>query len=166
MPVPHRILGLDPGLEHTGWGIIESLGNQLTYIASGAIHTKPADPVPTRLCMLAEGLLHVLQTHRPQTAAVEEVIVNVNARTSLKLGQARGVCLLLPQQQGAPVSEYAARLVKKSLVGTGAAEKEQVAHMVKLLLPRCQPKSLDESDALAVAITHAHHLSYARLTAA
>lgn len=160
------ILGIDPGLEHTGWGVIESRGNQLSYIASGVVHTKPAQPVAERLCLIAEGLSAVLKTHAPAAAAVEEVIVNTNARTSLKLGQARGVCLLIPQQNGIPVAEYAARLVKKSLVGTGAAEKEQVAHMVKLLLPRCQPKSLDESDALAVAITHSHHVVYQKLTAA
>ncbi len=160
------ILGIDPGLEHTGWGVIESKGNQLSYIASGVVHTKPADPVAERLCVIANGLNDVLAAHKPQTAAVEEVIVNTNARTSLKLGQARGVCLLIPRQHGIPVAEYAARLVKKSLVGTGAAEKEQVAHMVRLLLPRCQPKSADESDALAVAITHSHHLAYHKLTAA
>ncbi len=153
-----RILGIDPGLEHTGWGVVEENAGKFTYIASGAIHTRPKDATPARLAMLAADLAEVFTMFKPAHAAVEEVFVNVNARSSLKLGQARGVCLLLPQQHGAQVFEYAARLVKKSVVGKGQAEKAQVQHMVKVLLPTANPQSADESDALAVAITHAHHL--------
>lgn len=150
------ILGIDPGLEHTGWGVITAQGNSLTFVACGVIKTKVADPIPLRLTHLAAGLTAVITQYQPYHAAVEEVIVNTNARSSLKLGQARGVCLLIPQQLGVQVSEYAARLVKKSVVGTGAAEKTQVQHMVKVLLPRSTATSADAADALAVAITHAH----------
>lgn len=154
------ILGIDPGLEHTGWGLITSVGNRLSHVANGTVNTKPSQPAAERLALIAAGLNAVLAQYKPQHAAVEEVIVNTNARTSLKLGQARGVCLLIPQQHGVQVAEYAARLVKKSLTGTGAADKEQVAHMVKVLLPTANPHSADAADALAVAITHAHHLHF------
>lgn len=156
-----RVLGIDPGLEHTGYGVIEVNGNQHRFVACGRISTKPADALPLRLTMLAAGLQQVIATHRPDAAAVEEVFVNSNARTSLKLGQARGVCLLVPAQAGMPVCEYAARLVKQSLVGKGNAEKEQVAHMVKVLLPTATVTSPDAGDALAVALTHAHHAAFA-----
>lgn len=159
------ILGIDPGLEHTGYGVIEVTGNQYKFIAAGRITTKPAESIPQRLAVLAAGLHEVLTRHKPHTAAVEEVFVNVNAKSSLKLGQARGVCLLVPQQHNVPVSEYAARLVKKSLVGKGGAEKSQVAHMVKVLLPASTAASADAADALAVALTHAHHLTYQKLLA-
>lgn len=160
-----RILGLDPGLEHTGYGVVEVHGNQHRFVACGRISTKPAEATPVRLAVLAEGILNVIAEHRPVAAAVEEVFVNSNARTSLKLGQARGVCLLVPTQRGLPVSEYAARLVKQSLVGKGNAEKEQVAHMVKVLLPAAVIASPDAADALAVALTHAHHASFANAVA-
>lgn len=152
-----RILGLDPGLEHTGFGVIEVVGNQYGFVAAGRISTKPSDVLPLRLVRIAEGIEEVLRQHGPQEAAVEEVFVNVNAKSSLKLGQARGIALMVPQKMGLPVHEYAARLVKKSLVGNGNAEKEQVAHMVKVLLPRAVAASADAFDALAVALTHAHH---------
>lgn len=158
-----KILGLDPGLEHTGWGVITAQGNSVSYVASGVIKTKSADATATRLAILAAGLQQVLAEHKPDCAAVEEVIVNTNARTSLILGQARGVCLLIPSQIGIPVAEYAARLVKKSIVGTGAAEKTQVAHMVKVLLPLSNAARHDESDALAVALTHSQHAAYQTL---
>lgn len=157
---PTIILGIDPGLEHTGYGVIAVSGNQYSCLACGRISTRPADPIAVRLTVLAEGLKRVIETHRPHTAAVEEVFVNTNARSSLKLGQARGVCLLIPQQHGVPVTEYAARLVKKSLVGKGSAEKTQVAHMVKVLLPKSEATSPDAADALAVALTHAHHYAF------
>jgi crossover junction endodeoxyribonuclease RuvC len=152
-----RILGLYPGLEKTGWGVLESTRGKLSYIASGAITTSPKEPMPQRLAVLAADLTEVLRTFAPSHAAVEEVFVNVNPRSSLKLGQARGVCLLVPQQAGCAVFEYAARRVKQSLVGKGNAEKTQVAHMVRTLLPGAAPTTADEADALAVAITHAHH---------
>lgn len=158
-----KILGLDPGLEHTGWGIITTQGNNVSYVASGVIKTKSTEPTATRLAVLAAGLEEVLAAHKPDCAAVEEVIVNTNARTSLILGQARGVCLLIPSRLGLPVAEYAARLVKKSVVGTGSAEKTQVAHMVKVLLPLSNAARHDESDALAVALTHSQHATLNRI---
>ena len=157
-----RIIGIDPGLEHTGYGVISVLGNQHKFIAAGRISTSPSLPLPQRLAKIAEGLAAVINLHRPTHAAVEEVFVNSNARSSLKLGQARGVSLLVPTQCGLPVAEYAARLVKQSVVGKGNAEKAQVAHMVKVLLPASGTHSADAADALAVALTHAHHLSFAR----
>ncbi|NBV54553.1 MAG: crossover junction endodeoxyribonuclease RuvC [Proteobacteria bacterium] len=152
-----RILGLDPGLEHTGFGVIEVVGNQYGFVAAGRITTQVSDPLAVRLVKIADGIGEVLQTFRPHEAAVEEVFININGKSSLKLGQARGIALMVPQQKGVPVHEYAARLVKKSLVGTGKAEKAQVAHMVKVLLPRAVAASADAFDALAVALTHAHH---------
>lgn len=158
-----RILGIDPGLEHTGYGVVEVIGNSYRFIACGRVTTKASEPLPQRLVVLASGLGDVIAAHKPEVAAVEEVFVNVNAKSSIKLGQARGVCLLVPSQHGLEVHEYAARLVKKSLVGKGGAEKEQVAHMVKVLLPAAGPKSADAADALAVALTHAHHAAYAKM---
>jgi crossover junction endodeoxyribonuclease RuvC len=154
-----RILGLDPGLEHTGYGVIEVRGNAYTFIAAGRITTKTTMPIPQRLAVLAAGLEAVLAEYKPEAAAVEEVYVNKNMQSSLKLAQARAVALLVPTQKGVPVHEYAARLVKQSLVGKGNAEKPQVAHMVGVLLPasRTQKLAADASDALAVALTHAHH---------
>jgi crossover junction endodeoxyribonuclease RuvC len=157
------ILGIDPGLEHTGYGVIRVEGNRYGFIAAGRISTKPAMPVAQRLHAIASGLQAVIAQYQPQHAAVEEVFVNTNAKSSLKLGQARGVCLLVPAQHGIPVAEYAARLVKKSLVGTGGAEKAQVAHMVKVLLPGSVAASADASDALAIALTHSHHLAFSNL---
>jgi len=157
-----RILGIDPGLEHTGYGVIAVSGNTHRFIAAGRISTSPSLPLPQRLMKIAEGLAAVITQHQPTHAAVEEVFVNMNPKSSLKLGQARGVSLLVPAQAGLPVAEYAARLVKQSIVGKGNAEKAQVAHMVKVLLPQSSATSEDASDALAVALTHAHHLSFAR----
>lgn len=158
-----RIIGIDPGLEHTGYGVISVSGNRHTFIAAGRISTSPSLPLPQRLAKIAEGLHAIITQHQPTHAAVEEVFVNSNARSSLKLGQARGVSLLVPTQCGLPVAEYAARLVKQSIVGKGNAEKTQVAHMVKVLLPASSASSADAADALAVALTHAHHLSFARI---
>lgn len=152
-----RIVGLDPGLEHTGYGVIAVQGNSQTFVAAGRITTKASDPLPLRLAQLAAGIGEVIGRYSPTEAAVEEVFVNVNAKSSLKLGQARGVSLLVPAQQGLAVHEYAARLVKQSVVGKGSAEKAQVAHMVKVLLPGCGVLPPDAMDALAVALTHAHH---------
>jgi crossover junction endodeoxyribonuclease RuvC len=156
------ILGLDPGLGTTGWGVIAAEGNRLRHVANGQIRTDPKIELPARLAALHEGLAAVLAEHRPQTAAVEEVFVNENPQSTLKLGQARGVVLLAAAQAGIGVGEYAARLVKKAVVGTGGAEKAQVHAMVQRLLPGVKIAGADAADALAVAITHAHHLASAR----
>jgi len=158
------ILGLDPGLARTGWGIIAATGNRLQHIAHGAVTTRAADPLATRLHALHTGLAALLAAHTPDEAAVEEVFVNRNAQSTLKLGQARGVVLLAVAHL--PVSEHATRLVKKALAGTGAAEKAQVSAMVQRLLPGCGPLGEDEADALAVAIAHAHLRTSAAKTAA
>ncbi len=149
-----RILGLDPSLSRTGWGLIEAEGNRLRHIAHGACPTRAADPLPVRLKMLHDGIAALVAAHAPQEAAVEEVFVNKNPQSTLKLGQARGVVLLAVGHL--IVSEHATRLVKKALTGTGAAEKAQVAAMVARILPGCGPLGEDEADALAVAIAHAH----------
>jgi crossover junction endodeoxyribonuclease RuvC len=152
-----RLLGLDPGLRHTGWGVIEVRGNRLSHIADGAVHSDGTKDMATRLVQLHDGLVQVIQRHRPEAAAVEETFVNKNASSTLKLGLARGVALLVPALAGLPVAEYSTNLVKKSVVGAGHAEKQQIQRMVKLLLPGCLIESADAADALAVAICHAHH---------
>ena len=149
------IIGLDPGLGTTGWGIIAKQGNRLSHIANGQIRTDPAAPLPERLVTIDRELTDVILAHRPDCGAVEEVFVNTNAQSTLKLGQARGVCLLALARTGMPVAEYATRLVKKAIVGTGAAEKAQIQAMLKVLLPGVKLAGADAADALAVAITHA-----------
>jgi crossover junction endodeoxyribonuclease RuvC len=151
------ILGIDPGLGTTGWGIIAAVGNRLSHIANGQIATDPKAPLAERLVVLDAGLTDVIALHAPEAAAVEEVFVNANPQSTLKLGQARGVCLLAAARGGMPVAEYAARLVKKAVVGTGGAEKAQVQAMLKILLPGAKVSGPDAADALAVAICHAHH---------
>jgi crossover junction endodeoxyribonuclease RuvC len=151
------ILGLDPGLGTTGWGIIAAVGNRLSHIANGQIATDPKAPLAERLVTLDAALTDVILMHRPDTAAVEEVFVNANPQSTLKLGQARGVVLLSAARAGLPVSEYATRLVKKAVVGTGGAEKAQIQAMLKILLPGAAVAGADAADALAVAICHAHH---------
>ena len=150
------IIGLDPGLGTTGWGIIAKQGNRLSHIANGQIRTDPAASLPARLVHLDRELTDVIARHQPETGAVEEVFVNANPQSTLKLGQARGVCLLALARSGMPVAEYAARLVKKAIVGTGAAEKAQVQAMLRVLLPGVKLAGADAADALAVAICHAH----------
>ncbi len=150
-------LGLDPGLGTTGWGIIAAVGNRLTHIANGQIATDSKMPLPDRLVVINAALTDMILGHRPDCAAIEEVFVNTNAQSTLKLGQARGVCLLAAARSGLPVAEYATRLVKKAVVGTGAAEKAQVQAMLKILLPGVKLAGADAADALAVAICHAHH---------
>ena len=157
-----RILGLDPGLGTTGWGLIAAEGNRLSHIANGELKTKPSAPLPERLAQLADQLEALLAEHRPDGAAVEEVFVNKNPQSTLKLGQARGVAIMLAARAGISVGEYAARLVKKAVVGNGNAEKVQVHAMVARLLPGVKIAGPDAADALAVAITHAHHLASAR----
>jgi crossover junction endodeoxyribonuclease RuvC len=152
-----RILGVDPGLLHTGWGIIESKGSDLRFVACGAIHPSPKLETTARLKALHDGLTQVIALHAPDEAAVEETFVNKNAMTSLKLGQARGAILLSLSLGSLPVYEYSTNLIKKSVVGTGHADKTQVAMMVKTLLPKSDANSADAADALATAIAHAHH---------
>lgn len=151
-----RILGIDPGLQHTGWGIISSHANQLQFVACGTINPSPKLPLPDRLKHLHDELSQVIAQHQPHEAAVEETFVNKNAATSLKLGHARGALLLALSLSGLHVTEYSANLVKKSVVGKGHADKNQISTMVKLLLPHSNAASADAADALAVAITHAH----------
>ena len=150
------IIGLDPGLGCTGWGIVAKSGNRLSHIANGQVRTDPSQSLAERLVTLDRELTDILLEHRPDAGAVEEVFVNANPQSTLKLGQARGVCLLALARAGLPVSEYAARLVKKALVGTGRAEKAQVQSMLKVLLPGVKLAGADAADALAVAIAHAH----------
>ena len=152
-----RILGIDPGLQHTGWGIITHQKNQLSFMDCGVVHSDPKLPTPARLKQIHDGLQQVMALHRPEEAAVEETFINKNAASSLKLGHARGAILLSLSLAGITVHEYSANLVKKSVVGKGHADKLQVAMMVKVLLPTSAAKSADAADALAVAITHAHH---------
>ena len=152
-----RLLGIDPGLRFTGWGLVEADGNRLRHLADGVIATNGEAPVPERLRMLHEALSALLLQHRPDEAAVEETYVNRNGTATLKLGYARGVALLAPALAGIPVAEYGAKAVKKAVVGTGGAAKEQVQMMVRHLLPGALIRRADAADALAVAICHAHH---------
>ncbi len=152
-----RLMGIDPGLRFTGWGVIAVDGNRLVHVADGVIATDSDASVPSRLKALHDGLTALFALHRPHEAAVEETYVNRNGAATLKLGYARGVALLAPALVGIPVLEYGAMLVKQSVVGTGAASKDQVLLMVRRLLPGATLKRADASDALAVAICHAHH---------
>lgn len=152
-----RILGIDPGLQKTGWGVIESEGNSLRYVDSGLIRTNAKDALYLRLAHLHHGLVSVVDEYSPDESAIEETFVNKNPASALKLGQARGALLTVPAIKGLSVDEYGANKVKKSIVGSGHAAKQQVGMMIKVLLPACGTISEDEADALAVAITHAHY---------
>jgi crossover junction endodeoxyribonuclease RuvC len=152
-----RIIGIDPGLRRCGWGIIDSEGNRLRFVACGTLTPVVSASLAERLAELHSGLRGLIEQHRPDEAAVEETFVNVGARSALQLGQARGVALMTPATMGLVVGEYAANLVKKSVVGTGHAEKAQVQMMVKALLPAADFRGADAADALAIAICHAHH---------
>ena len=152
------ILGLDPGLGTTGWGVIRKEGNRLSHIDNGEIYTDAKLPLANRLLLLDAKLSAVIDGFRPDAVAVEEVFVNKNPQSTLKLGQARGVVLLNAAKARVLVTEYAARLVKKSVVGTGKADKEQIQAMLRILLPGLKLAGPDAADALAVAITHAHHM--------
>src|SRR6201996_1409936 len=154
---PIRILGIDPGLRRTGWGVIEIEGNRLIYIGCGSVEPPDSLPLASRLLAIHEGLSTVLGDFRPEEAAVEQTFVNKDGVATLKLGQARGVAMLAPAMFGIAVSEYAPNQVKKPVVGAGHADKNQIAMMLKILLPKQEPKSADAADALAIAITHAHH---------
>ena len=157
-----RVLGLDPGLRHTGWGVIDVDGNRLTHIGDGVVHAATDQPLAIRLVSLFRQLTSVLERFRPDEAAVEETFVNRNPASTLKLGVARGVVLLAPAERGVPVAEYSANLIKKAVVGGGHAGKAQVHLMVRRILPGCGIEQPDAADALAVAICHAHQIETRR----
>jgi len=152
-----RIIGIDPGLRRTGWGIVESLGNSLRFIASGTVRSDDKAALATRLCQLHDGLADILHSAMPHEAAVEQTFVNKDAVATLKLGQARGIAMLVPARAGLVVAEYAPNAVKKAVIGVGHGDKKQIHMMVKVLLPKADPQSHDAADALAIAICHAHH---------
>jgi len=152
-----RIIGIDPGLRNLGWGIVDCEGTRLSFVACGSVHSDAKLSLADRLRQLHDGLAAVIHAHQPHEAAVEETFVNRDPQSALKLGQARGVALLVPALAGLPVAEYAANLVKKTVVGAGHAEKAQVAMMVKVLLPKSEAKTADAADALALAICHSQH---------
>ena len=156
-----RLIGLDPGLRLTGWGVIDVDGNRLRHVAHGVVKVSVEGSLAARLHELFEGIAAIVAEHKPIEAAVEETFVNVNPGSTLKLGQARGVVMLAPARAGLPVFEYAANLVKKSVTGAGHADKRQIAMMVGRLLPGVEA-SADAADALAVAICHAHHRATAK----
>jgi crossover junction endodeoxyribonuclease RuvC len=158
-----RILGIDPGLRRTGWGVVEADGNRLSFIGCGSVEPEDDLPLSRRLLAIHEGLAAVLGDFRPAEAAVEQTFVNKDGVATLKLGQARGVAMLAPAMFGISVAEYAPNQVKKTVVGAGHADKNQVLMMLKILLPKAEPKSADAADALAIAITHAHHRQGAAL---
>lgn len=161
-----RILGIDPGLRRTGWGVVTIEGTRLAFVGCGVVLSDEKRSLAERLKQLHRGLVEVMAEFRPDEAAVEETFVNKDAQATLKLGHARGIALLVPALAGIPVAEYAANLVKKTVVGAGHAEKRQIQAMVRILLPKADPGSDDAADALAVAITHAHHRKARALVAA
>lgn len=152
-----RILGVDPGLRRTGWGVIDVTGNRLAFVACGTVTSDDKGELSARLVELHDGLSRIVSDHRPDEAAVENTFVNKDATATLKLGHARGIALLVPAKAGLTVAEYAPNLVKKTIVGAGHAEKAQIRAMLKILLPKAEPGTDDAADALAIAITHAHH---------
>jgi crossover junction endodeoxyribonuclease RuvC len=154
-----RIIGLDPGLRHAGWGVIDSIGNNLVYVADGVVRADSKLPLAEKLHFIHSALTRIVAEFSPAEAAIEETFVSKDARATLKLGQARGVAILVPAAAGIPVAEYAPNTIKKSVVGVGHADKDQVHHMVKVLLPKAKAASEDATDALAIAICHAHHRS-------
>jgi crossover junction endodeoxyribonuclease RuvC len=160
-----RLLGLDPGLRNTGWGVLDSEANRLCWVADGTVASDEHLPLSDRLAQLHRGVLAVIDRYRPDEAAIEETFVNRNPSSTLKLGQARGAVLAAVGLVGLKVAEYAPLLVKKSVVGSGQAAKQQVGMMVRRLLAGCQATTVDSADALAVAICHAHHRRHASLLA-
>src|SRR3954470_2711644 len=163
---PIRIIGIDPGLRRTGWGLIEAEGNRLIYVACGSVATSDKALLAERLLAIHDGLVAVIETHRPHEAAVEATFVNANAAATLALGQARGIAMLVPARAGLSVAEYAPNVVKKTVVGAGHGEKAQIRMMIGVLLPKADPQSEDAADALAIAVTHAHHRASALLKVA
>ncbi|WP_424629220.1 crossover junction endodeoxyribonuclease RuvC [Bradyrhizobium sp. SYSU BS000235] len=160
---PVRILGIDPGLRRTGWGVIDIDGNRLIYVGCGSVESRDTLSLAERLLAIHQGLARVLGDFKPLEAAVEQTFVNKDGASTLKLGQARGVAMLAPAQFGIAVSEYAPNQVKKTVVGAGHADKNQIRVMLGVLLPKADPKTPDAADALAIAITHAHHRQSALL---
>ena len=152
-----RIIGIDPGLRRTGWGVIDTLGNSVRFVASGLVTSDGDLDLASRLCQLHDGLDAVLAEYKPDEASIEQTFVNKDAGATLKLGQARGIALLVPARRGLPVAEYAPNAVKKAIVGAGHAEKGQIRVMVKVLMPKATFESDDAAGALAIALTHAHH---------
>jgi len=157
MTRPIRILGIDPGLRRTGWGVVEISGNRLVFIGCGSVLTNDRESLALRLLAIHDGLMRVLDEFRPDEAAVEATFVNKDAKATLKLRQARGIAMVVPARAGLSVAEYAPNLVKKSIVGAGHGDKAQVRMMIGVLLPKADPSSDDAADALAIAVTHAHH---------
>ncbi len=154
---PIRILGIDPGLRRTGWGVIDVDGNRLMYVACGSVVTGDRADLAVRLVQIHDGLSRVVEQYCPEEAAVEATFINKDGSATLKLGQARGVALLIPARAGIAVAEYAPNQVKKTIVGAGHGDKVQIRMMVGVLLPKADPKSEDAADALAIAVCHAHH---------
>jgi len=152
-----RIIGIDPGLNHTGWGVIDSTGSRLSHVACGIIHTDASAPLAERLLAIHQALSAIIAEHAPHEAAIEETFVNRDARATLKLGHARGAAMLALAGGGLSVAEYAPNRVKKAVVGAGHADKRQIESMVRMLLPQARPEGADAADALAVAICHAHY---------
>lgn len=152
-----RIIGIDPGLRRTGWGIVEACGNSLRFLGAGTIRSDDKADLASRLCQLHDGLAAIVHAERPDEAAVEQTFVNKDATATLKLGQARGVAMLVPALAGLPVAEYAPNAVKKTVIGVGHGDKRQIHMMVKVLMPRATFDTDDAADALAIAICHAHH---------
>lgn len=152
-----RIVGIDPGLRRTGWGIVESLGNSLRFVAAGTVRSDVRAGLAARLCQLHDGLAAVLDQHVPEEAAVEATFVSKDATATLKLGQARGVAMLVPARAGLSVAEYAPNAVKKTIIGVGHGDKKQIHMMVRVLMPKAAFDTDDAADALAIAICHAHH---------
>jgi crossover junction endodeoxyribonuclease RuvC len=152
-----RIIGIDPGLRRTGWGVVETLGNELRFIAAGTVRSDDKEALATRLRQLHDGLTAIIREMEPEEAAVEATFVNKDASATLKLGQARGVAMLVPALAGLAVAEYAPNAVKKAVIGVGHGEKRQIHMMVRVLMPRAKFDTDDAADALAVAICHAHH---------
>ncbi|KQT88137.1 crossover junction endodeoxyribonuclease RuvC [Aurantimonas sp. Leaf443] len=161
-----RIIGIDPGLRRTGWGVVETLGNSLRFVGSGTVTSDNKLDLASRLRQLHDGLTEVLHVHRPDEAAVEQTFVNKDAVATLKLGQARGIAMLVPALAGLPVAEYAPNAVKKAVIGVGHGEKKQIHMMVKVLLPRATFDTDDAADAIAIAICHTHHRQSAQARAA
>jgi crossover junction endodeoxyribonuclease RuvC len=154
---PIRILGIDPGLRRTGWGLIESDGNRLVHVACGSLETGERGSLGARLVAIHDGLVRIVEAYRPDEAAVEQTFVNTNGAATLKLGQARGIAMLVPARAGLAIAEYAPNVVKKTVVGAGHGDKAQIRMMIGVLLPKAAPQSDDAADALAIAVCHAHH---------
>jgi crossover junction endodeoxyribonuclease RuvC len=160
-----RILGIDPGLRRTGWGIVDVAGQRLLFVACGEIDTDAKEPLAARLVTIHDGLTRLVDSFQPTEAAAEATFVNKDATATLKLGQARGVALLVPAQARLAVAEYAPNLVKKTIVGAGHGDKAQIRMMISVLLPNADPRTEDAADALAIAVTHAHHRQSAAIRA-